>query len=137
MGVLDNRLSRTPILYLNGAISHSFFHFIQNPHFEILLIYHYCMSRCFLILYLCTLFLKRNATFESLLFFGEDCRSVVILKSIPDNVHDPELLTLTQGHQGKWNKKSCVSFEEECSNNQSFSFSSNLPCSHTGLDFLG
>ena len=28
--------------------------------------------------------------------------------------HDPELLTLTQGHQGKWNKKSCVSFEEEC-----------------------
>ena len=25
------------------------------------------------------------------------------------------LLTLTQGHQGKWNKKSYVSFEEECS----------------------
>ena len=41
---------------------------------------------------------------------------LIILKTIPDNVHDPELLTLTQGYQGKWNKKSCVSFEEEPNN---------------------
>ncbi len=45
-------------------------------------------------------------------FFGEDCRSVVM--TISDDVHDPELLTLTKGHQQKWIKKSCVSFEEEC-----------------------
>ncbi len=31
-----------------------------------------------------------------------------------ENVHDPEFLTLAQGHQEKWIKKSCVSFEEEC-----------------------
>ncbi len=48
-----------------------------------------------------------QGTFESSLL-------LIILKTISDDVHDPELLTLTQGHQQKWIKKSCVSFEEEC-----------------------
>ncbi len=67
-----------------------------------------------------TLFLKRNATFESCNFLGEDCIKIsghvvnFCFGNTPGYVHDPELLTLTQGHQGKWNKKSCVSFEEEC-----------------------
>ena len=42
--------------------------------------------------------------FESCISFGEDCRSVImrfILKTIPKNVHDPGLLTLTQSHQEK------------------------------------
>ena len=29
-------------------------------------------------------------------------------------IHDPGLLTLTQGQQEKWIQKSCVSVEEEC-----------------------
>ena len=35
-------------------------------------------------------------------------------QTIPDNVHDPGLLTLSQGHEEKQIQKSCVSFEEEC-----------------------
>ena len=51
---------------------------------------------------------------------------LIILKTISDNFHDPELLTLTQGHQGKWNKKSCVSFEEECINRGDFEDNNNI-----------
>ncbi len=36
------------------------------------------------------------------------------IRQFPLNVHDPVLLTLSQGHREIWIKRSWVSFEEEC-----------------------
>ncbi len=48
--------------------------------------------------------------FEICIFFGE----IVDQWSYGNDVHNPGLLNLTQGHQKKWIQKSYVSFEEEC-----------------------